>query len=332
MKKELPRICFFGCGAIAERHAKMLRGLYPKIDLRFASRDGGKAAEFASLLGGAGSYASYGEAAGSRAFDIAFITTPHAHHAEIAALCAKNGRDLIIEKPVTRNLEELARIEKAVKASGVRCTVAENYLYKPFLQTVRSHIEKGHIGIPLFLELNKTNRDAISGWRTDAKLMGGGALLEGGVHWVNAMVSLAGADPVDVIAFTPGAKYDTEVPFEDSIMVVVRFKNGVVGKLLHSWRIPNPFRGVGLSKIYGTEGTVSFESNGLYVRLNGRRKKRSFVSPLKFLGFRAMHRAFIEAWVSGEPWEPSMGRIRTELSLITAAYRSLKTKKIEKIG
>jgi hypothetical protein len=39
MKKILPRVCFLGCGAIAERHSKMLKKLFPKIELCYASRE-----------------------------------------------------------------------------------------------------------------------------------------------------------------------------------------------------------------------------------------------------------------------------------------------------
>jgi hypothetical protein len=32
---QLPSICFFGCGYIAKRHAKLLRKLYPALHLAF---------------------------------------------------------------------------------------------------------------------------------------------------------------------------------------------------------------------------------------------------------------------------------------------------------
>ncbi len=331
MEKNLPRICFFGCGAIAARHAKMLKKLYPHIALSFADSDLPRAKEYAARFAGSEYFESVKMAAASDSVDVVFITTPHAYHSELAVLAANGGKDIIIEKPVTRNLKELAAIEKAVKKNGVRCTVAENYYYKPVIKKIRSAIERGLIGEVLFIELNKTNRDKVGGWRTDAKMMGGGALLEGGVHWVNALVSLAGARPSDVIAFRPGAKYETQIPFEDSLEVVVTFANGIVGKLLHSWRIPNPLKGVAISKIYGSEGVITFESNGLFYSVHGKKIRMSPVNPFDFLGFRSMHRAFVESYVEGKPWEPSLARIRYELELVEAAYRSLKTKKRERV-
>ena len=331
MKKNLPRICFFGCGKIASKHSKLLKKLFPKIELSYASRKTSEAKNYNERFGGRYYFGSYKEAVLSNHFDIAFITTPHAFHSELTVMAADNKKDIIIEKPVARNLKELKAIEKAVSRNRVRCTVAETCMYKPFIKKIRQFIEEGLIGTVLFIELNKTNRDTISGWRTDAEMMGGGALLEGGVHWVNEIVSISGSHPIEVIAVKPDVDYMTNVPFEDSILLMIRFGNGVAGKLLHSWRIPNPWKGMGLSKIYGTEGVITFESNGLFFRLHGKKKKFHLTNPFDFLGFKAMHKSFINSYILNEPWQPSLERIKSELCLVESAYRSLDTKKFERV-
>ncbi len=329
--KSLPRICFIGCGDIAFKHAKILKSLYPGIDLSFASRNSIKAKKYAEEFRSKIYFGTYKEALISEAFDIAFITTPPALHSDLAVIAANNHKHIIIEKPVTRNLSELVKIESAVKKNKVRGTVAENYYYKPFIKKIRKYISEGLIGDILFIELNKTGISPKSGWRTDKTMMGGGALLEGGVHWVNALVSLANSTPVEVAAFKPGVKYKTNIPFEDSLMLNVNFKNGIVGKLLHSWSILNPAKGMSLSKIYGTDGVITFESNGLFFSVHGKKIKIRFISPFDFLGFKSMHKSFIENYINKIPWEPSLERIRLELKLIESAYKSLKTKKTEKI-
>ncbi|MDY6935507.1 MAG: Gfo/Idh/MocA family oxidoreductase [Spirochaetota bacterium] len=330
-KDKLPHICFFGCGNIAARHAKILKKIHSDIDISFASRNLSKSKEYVSKYGGRISFGSYEDAAVSDLFDIAFITTPPDSHSKLAILNADNNKDIIIEKPITRNIEELNDIERAVAKNRVNCTVAENYYYKPFIKRVREYIEGDYIGNPLIIDLNKTNRDKISGWRSDASIVGGGALLEGGVHWINALVSLAGASPVQVLASKPDIEYDTNIPFEDSMIINVEFENGMIGRLLHSWRIPNSLKGVGLSKVYGTEGVITFESNGLFVYVYGKRKGLSIINPMDFLGFKAMHKAFIEAYISQRSWQPSLERIRRELRLIDSAYKSLYSKKYESI-
>jgi hypothetical protein len=114
-------------------------------------------------------------------------------------------------------------------------------------------------------------------------------------------------------------------------MVVIRFSNGAVGRLLHSWRIPTRFFGLGLSKIWGTGGVITLESNGLFCSLYGKRKKRRFMNPREFLGFRPMHRSFVQSWMDGRRWQPTLERIGQDLEVVQAAYRSLVTERFENV-
>ncbi len=331
MNQKLPGICFIGCGKIAHVHAANLRKIYKGIQLSFYDTSRQKSLDLKSKFNGINAFPELAHALDSKSVDIVFITTPHAFHADVAVEAARCGKHLIIEKPVARNMNELKRIQAAVARYGVRCTVAENYMYKKFITRISESVQKGLIGRPLFVEINKYNRDAVSGWRTDAELMGGGALLEGGVHWVNLLVSIGGSNPVSVIAQKPQVDYPTNIPFEDSIMLMVNFENGMVGKLFHSWRIPNRFKGVGLSKVYGSEGVITFESNGMFTSVYGKKKKFYLTDFGDFLGYKKMSRAFVEDFCSGRPWNPGLERIAMEFRLIDAAYRSLKTGKLERI-
>ena len=331
MTSKLPGICFIGCGKIAENHATTLRKLYKEIPLFFFDLDYKRALELRTKTNGISAMPSLQHTFDSDDIDIIFITTPHAYHAEIAGEAANHGKHIIIEKPVTRNLNELRKVISAVERNQVRCTVAENYFYKSMITKIKKLIDEEYIGKPLFIEINKYNKDKISGWRADKDLMGGGALLEGGVHWINLLVSLSGSAPKSVIASKPNIEYDTNVPFEDSINLMVKFDNGMCGSLFHSWRIPNRFKGLSLSKIYGTDGVITFESNGLFISAAGKKKKKYFADIFDFLGYKKMLSSFVDRFISGRPWEPDLNRIETELRLVKAAYNSLKTNKFEDI-
>src|SRR5260370_1743081 len=168
-------------------------------------------------------------------------------------MAARHGKAGWREKPVTRTFGELAAIETAVRQTGVVAMVAENYHFKPVVGVLRAHLEAGDIGQPLFVELNRGARRRVSGWRADGELMGGGALLEGGVHWVNYLCRLGGTVR-EVCAARPEVDRPLVAPFEDGLELLVRFQGGAVGKLLHAWSVTNRLAGLGLSKIYGTEG------------------------------------------------------------------------------
>lgn len=326
-----PHVCILGCGSIARLHARIAGTLRSHLTVSFASRDRSKAETFRRRYNGVAAFDGYEAACASPDVDAVFICTPHAHHVEHAALAAGHGKPMLIEKPVTRTLEELAEIERTTAAAGVSCMVAENYFFKPLVGVLREHLQLGDIGEPVFLELNKTGMSRNTGWRTDAEMMGGGALLEGGCHWVNLLLEIGGA-PTAVLAAKPEVDYPPAAPFEDNLEVLVRFASGAVGKLLHSWRTHNRIAGLSASRLYGTEGNITFESNGLWALVLGKRKRLRVPGLLDIMGYRDMLRGFADCVRESTPPPLPLSTIRRDMELIFGAYRSLETGRWEELG
>jgi predicted dehydrogenase len=314
-----------GCGAVARLHSRVARSLRPRVDLVYASRTREKAEVYSRRYGGVGAFGSYEEACADAKVDAVLVCTPQAFHSEHAVLAARHGKAVLIEKPVTRTLAELAAIETAVRQTGV---VAENYHFKPVVRVLRAHLEAGDIGQPLFVELNRGARRRVSGWRADGELMGGGALLEGGVHWVNYLCRLGG-EVREVCAARPEGGRPPVAPFEDGHEQLETFRTGAVGKLLHAWNVPNRLGGLQLSKIYGAEGNITFESNGLFALVAGQRTRLRFPGVRDLMGYRAMLRHFLECVRERRAPEMSLAAARRDLAVVLAAYRSLTTRRFE---
>lgn len=328
--KKIIKICILGCGGVAKLHATVARTLRKDLRLFFASRDIRKAQSYNRSYKGLGAFGSYEEACASPDVDAVFDCTPHAFHLEHAQLAAENKKPILIEKPVTRTLEELTTLSEVVARAGTISMVAENYYFKPVVKKIRSLIESGAIGDPLFIELNRANRSQVSGWRSDAEMMGGGALLEGGVHWINMIRSLGG--PVsEVIAAQPSRAYEKVAPFEDSLELLFRFSDGSIGKMLHSWNITNRIFGLGLSKIHGTQGNIHFESNGIFALMTSRRKRFYMPGLFDIMGYRGMLQHFAECVRHNTPPKMSLARAQQDMEIIKAAYNSLDSKAFESV-
>lgn len=324
------RLCIVGCGSVARLHSRVARTLRSRVTLSYASRSLTKAREYNKKFGGDGAFGSYEEACQSPRVDAVFLCTPHALHVEHVGLAARGQKAVLIEKPVARTLAELSQIETAVAEAGVSAMVAENYFFKPLVRVLRDHIRRGDIGSPLFVELNRANRSQVTGWRADAEMMGGGALLEGGVHWVNLLLEIGG-DVDQVIAAKPTKPYDMVAPFEDSLELIVKFADGAVGKMLHSWNLTNRIAGLGMSKILGTDGNIHFESNGIFAAVLGKRKRLRFPGFLDIMGYRAMLRHFLDCVREQQQPAMSLAVARRDMEVIDAAYRSLDTSRFESV-
>ena len=310
-------LAFLGCGAVARAHAKRLGRHRRDVQVAFASRDRARAAAFGRDLGGP-TYASYDEAIDSPAVDAVAITTPPSLHKELALRALAAGKHVVIEKPPVATAAELDEIAEAATRAGKRAFVAENYFYKPSLRRVRSLIEAGAIGDVLFVHTNAIKRQETSGWRDDRALALGGALFEGGIHWVDFMANLG-----LTVRGVRGYRAGNAAGPDRSMMVAFEYAEGAAGMLSYSWEVPSTARGLRLSKIYGRAGTITFESNGLWTFCHGR-KLRFYVGLRDLAGYRAMWADFVAAWKEDRDAAMTLAHARRDLALLEQAYSTAK--------
>ncbi|MGD2136063.1 MAG: Gfo/Idh/MocA family oxidoreductase [Gemmatimonadales bacterium] len=325
-------VAILGCGTVARLHARVARRMGRRVRLSFASRSPVKAERYRAKYGGVRAFSSYADACADPSVDAVFDCTPPSAHVANATAAAEGGKALVIEKPAARSLEEFARIEEVVARRGIFAMVAENYGFKPVLGVLRRHLERGDIGTPLFVDLSRAGTSRPTGWRSDPEEMQGGALLEGGVHWVHLLLELGGGIPTGAVAVRPTRNYPMTAPFEDALELLVTFADGTVGRLFHSWNTRSRVAGLGLSRILGTAGNIHFESNGLFALVAGRRTRLRLPGVRDLMGYRAMWRHFVDCAVNDRTPATSLTVTRRDLGVVQAAYRSLQSGRRESIG
>jgi predicted dehydrogenase len=323
-----PHVCLLGCGAVARLHARVARTVGMRVTLSFASRAADRAEGYRNRFKGRYAFGSYEEACAHPDIDAVFICTPPHVHLQWAERAARHGKMVVVEKPAARNVEELDRMRSVAQQHGVFGMVAENYRYKPLLHVLRGHIARGDIGTLLSIEISRVGKNRTDGWRANPDVMGGGALLEGGVHWVHLLCEIGG-DPVGVVAARPGPGYTRVAPFEDMLDVLVTFASGSVGRLFHSWNTTNRVAGLGMSRILGTHGNIHFESNGLFAVVLGNKHRLRVPGMRDLMGYRGMWRELVDCIRTGRPPQPSLDVARRDLQVVGAAYRSLQSLQVE---
>ncbi len=312
-------IAFLGCGQAARMHSRTL-GRMDGVGLRYASRDAVRAEAWRERHGGSRAYGSYEEGLADPAVDVAFVVTPPHLHLEQTLAALEAGKHVWVEKPAFLRSGDVARVRSAAEAAGRRVMVAENYVYKPLAARLRELLRDGAIGRPRMLYVNALKEQTTGDWRDDPALAGGGALFEGGIHWLSFMASL-GMDVHGVSAWRPGGGGPGA---ERSALLVLDYDDGAVGSLFFSWDQPSPLKGLRLSRIYGTEGTLAFESNGVAVSVFGRRRKSfSFPGFRDIAGYRAMFGDFLAALRQGREPFMTLDMAARDLRLVEAAYASM---------
>jgi predicted dehydrogenase len=315
-------LCLLGCGRFATFHAQAARRLRRAARIAFASRDPARAEAYRRRFGGFAAFGSYEAAAADPRVDAFVICTPHHLHEAHARLAAEHGKSILLEKPIARTLAEADAILTAAREAGVVLMVGENFHFAPCFVAAREYIRSGAIGAVRQLIVTPRGYRRPSGWRSRRDEMGGGQLIDGGIHHLHLMRAWAG--PVDqVMAWAPPNVF-AGIEGEETIFLLLRFRSGAVGTLANSIAAPRLPRGQ-WAWVTGTEGSLGVNHGGraLWLRGRGGGRFRAFVRDRR--GLVAQLAEFIASVREGRPPGLPPESARVDLALVLAAYRSLET-------
>ena len=158
-----------------------------------ASRDYGRAEEFAKEWGFAKAYGSYQELAEDPEAELVYVASPHSHHYEHAKLCLEHGKHVLVEKAFTVNARQARELIRLSEEKGLLLAEAIWTRYMPSCKMIDDILAEGAIG-------NVTSLTANLGYilphveRMQNPELAGGALLDLGVYPLNfALMAFHGA-------------------------------------------------------------------------------------------------------------------------------------------
>ena len=316
------RIAFLGCGFITQVHSRHLRSFRRDISCGYASRDAAKAEDFRLRYGGEKSYADYAAAIHDPAVDAVVVAVPPKFHLDLTLRALDAGKHVLVEKPAFPRMEDYRRVRDARDRVKRVVLVGENDHYKPLAVSLRTLIAEGIVGELVFAHFTTIAKRLKSAddWRNDESMAGGDAFFEEGIHWLHFANSL-GPEITMARGFRPSASREGPDTRAKSMMVAFRYDNGAVGSLYYSREVPSLLMGMRLSKLFGRDGIITFESNGLFIFARGRGLPRLVIPGVPdFRGYKAMYRDFIGAIRDGRAPEMSVERAMDDHRLMDQIY------------
>ena len=312
--------CIIGCGAIARTHARHLARL-PGAELSFASRSPAKAEEWRRKWCGTRAYGSYEAAFADPAIDAVVICTPHDSHAPLALAALGAGKHAVIEKPMACTTADADAILATAESAQRQVLVAENHHYRPHVRRMAEIARSGKLGRIKFIRIHvlRNRPFAAVEWRGDVSEIGGGALIDGGIHWINAMLTLADGALEHLSAY--GAS--PTQPGEDSLAITCRFASGELGVLAYSWGVRGAFP-QGFFSIHGSRGSAYCSNGGRLGLLSTGGIPRPLIFPFRdWQGYVAMWRDFHDSLSSGRT--PAMDGVagRRDIAVVETIYRQI---------
>jgi UDP-N-acetylglucosamine 3-dehydrogenase len=321
------RIAFLGCGFITGVHSRNLTALRTEIICSYASRDAAKAAEYCRVHRGAGSFADYSRAISDPSVDAVVVAVPPKFHLELTLEALAAGKHVLVEKPAFLTLADYEMVLEARDRARRVVLVGENDHYKPLAVSLRRLLADGAIGEMLFAHFTTLVKrlKGAGDWRNDETMAGGDAFFEEGIHWLHIAGSLGPKIvPASIRAYRPPVSTEGPDRRPKSMMVAFQYDNGAAGALYYSREVPSLLKGLRLSKLFGRDGIITFESNGAFLIARGKGLPRLMFPGVRDIrGYQAMYRDFYRAIRgSGQP-EMSLERAMEDQALMDRVYATI---------
>ena len=304
-------LAFLGCGFITRVHCQHLRALGSDVTCSFASRDAGKADAYRREFGGVAAFGDYAAAIADPRVDAVVVAVPPRFHLDLTLQALAAGKHVLVEKPAFPTMADYLTVREARERAGRIVIVGENDHYKPLAVTLRRLLAEGVVGDLVFAHFTTIAHrlKAADDWRNDEAMAGGDAFFEEGIHWLHVAGSL-GPTITRAHGYRPAVSSDGPDRRAKSLLVGFEYDSGAVGALYYSREIPSLFRGLRLSKLFGRDGVITFESNGAFVVARRRGGLPRLILPgfRDIRGYQAMYRDFVVGIRTGRPPEMQLDR------------------------
>jgi len=251
------KITVIGCGSIGRRHAENAREMGCQVSV--VDINTSLAKQVATEIDV--TFNENVEDALDTRPDKVIIAVPNRLHIHYAEQAVESGADVLIEKPISHQTENvspfLAKAEKFNKRVFVGC----NMRFHPGVSLLHENLK--NIGKPLFARAHVGNY--LPNMRPDSdyrqlycskKREGGGVILDA-IHEIDYLTYFF--NPVNEYSATAAKLSDLDIDVEDYACLGMRHKSGVVSEIHLDYLRPFKRRGC---EIVGSKGMLLWQSEG----------------------------------------------------------------------
>ena len=248
------KIGILGCGRIGGRHAghiHRLATLSAVCDINEAR---------ATSLGREYEVPSVTDLASflTHEMDVVAVCTPNGLHAEHTIKALNAGFHVLCEKPMAIRSSDCEEMIKTAERNNRRLFIVKQNRFNPAIEAVKAKIEAGDFGQIYSIQLNCFwNRNFAyyqhSDWK-GSQTLDGGTLFTQFSHFIDLLYWMIG-DVEEATALINNYAHRGVIDFEDTGVVTLKFKNGVLGTVNYT---VNAYQKnmEGSITIFGEKGTV----------------------------------------------------------------------------
>ncbi len=253
---QLPRILVIGVGSIGERHLRCFQNT-ERCELALCESKEELRKEIAGRYGIAQAYGDL-DAVPLNEFDAAVICTPAPSHIPIATRLVEVGLHVLIEKPLSINMDGIDVLKQKLQEQQRIGAVAYVHRAHPLLTAMKQALDEGRFGEPRQIvsvagQHFPTYRPAYRDIYYNSHKTGGGAIQDALTHAINAGEWLVG--PVTQLTADAAHQVLEGVDVEDTVHVLARHGDILGSYSLNQFQAPNEF----FVQVNATQGSCRYE-------------------------------------------------------------------------
>ncbi|MGH2562576.1 MAG: Gfo/Idh/MocA family protein [Thermomicrobiales bacterium] len=168
--------------------------------------------------------------------DVVVITTPPPLHREQAVAALELGAHVILEKPITLNIEDAEAIGEAATRANRLVHVCHQLRYGPGVHELQALLSQQPVALTHIWNYRK-GPDIPGNW---SRHWGGGHVVEWGIHYLDLCRYLMRTEAVEVYARYADQVLTGQPGWEnwDAYSLTVQWANGAVGSYASTYALP----------------------------------------------------------------------------------------------
>ena len=220
--------------------------------------------------------------------DAAIVCLPNFLHFPASLAALEAGKHVLCEKPPTMNASEMKVLREEAAKRHLLYFFSRQFRFTPPIRAAKKAVEEGRLGKIYHAKATFVRSRGIpvgvGNWFTEKRQSGGGALIDIGIHALDAVWYLMGSPrPVSISAKVfRNFSHLANVPVfdvEDAAFAFIRFENDAVVQLETSWAgnltddvPPRKYYGQELinTVLYGTKASIRLKPLTLFEDQNGK--------------------------------------------------------------
>lgn len=195
------------------------------------------------------------------------IATQTNTHKDIALKCLAAEKDILVERPLGRNLKETKEIVESAKKYKRKIMVGMNNRFRNDMMMQRTFIKAKEIGEVFYIKTGWVKpQSSNQRWILEKDKAGGGVFLDNGIAMLDLGLWIFGFPEVKSVSATN--YFHNTKSVEDSSIVMIKFKNNATFTIEVSWSLLREGE-LFYCNVYGKEGSSSINPLKIYKRMDG---------------------------------------------------------------